>query len=278
MPSLSHGEVTLPTGTRMAKRVVMSTIQRTKRIAMKTLLYSAVVILLAVASSIPSQARISKDEKCSLCHTMHNSQGGVSVAFEYRGSSTTIGPQNSLVKYNCQGCHTSTGTGTICSDGTPIVYNTGSYENPLAGGNFKEMMSDKTKGHNVAGITTTTDIAPPGFKALSLPPTGFTQGGSGWGPSSWSAGTQVTCAGEYGCHGDRSQGYDNWEAVKGAHHGDYTAIDGSTVAKSYRFLAGIKGAELNGPSSPTITGGKNKQILHTIMAIRAILVMVVRTP
>lgn len=183
---------------------------------------------------------------CSNCHTMHNSMGGATVAVEYRGSSTTIDPQSSLVKYNCHGCHISTATDTICSDGTPIVCNiNANYEDPLAGGNFYEMTADETKGHNVAGVTSTADIAPPGFKALSDPPTAFTQGGSGWGPSSWSAGTQVTCAGEYGCHGDRSSGYDGWQAVKGGHHGDDTTIDGSTVAKSYRFLAGIEGVELN---------------------------------
>ena len=185
---------------------------------------------------------------CSNCHTMHNSQGGAPVAVEYRGSATTIDPQSSLVKYNCHGCHISTATNTICSDGTPIVYNiNASYANPLAGGNFYEMKAeiDDTKGHNVEGVTLRTDIAPPGFTP-SARPTGFTQGGTGWGPSpSWSAGTQVTCAGEYGCHGDRSSGYDGWQAVKGGHHGDDTTIDGTTVAKSYRFLAGIEGVELN---------------------------------
>jgi hypothetical protein len=216
---------------------------------MKTVGFAIISTLLIVATSHTLQAKVTGE--CSNCHTMHNSQSGVSIALEYRGSGTTIGPQTSLVKYNCHGCHISTGTDTICSDGTPIVHNTGGYVNSLAGGNFKEMTSDKTKGHNVAGVTSTTDMAPPGFKALSSPPTGFTQGGSGWGPSSWSAGTQVTCAGEYGCHGDRSQGYDNWQALKGAHHGDDSSIDGSTVGESYRFLAGITGAELNSPSSPT---------------------------
>jgi hypothetical protein len=62
--------------------------------------------------------------------------------------------------------------------------------------------------------------------------------------------TQVTCAGVYGCHGDRGTGMEEpLTALKGAHHGntmtDPQVCDGTTLANSYRFLAGIKGVEQN---------------------------------
>lgn len=188
--------------------------------------------------------------QCGNCHTMHNSQGGECQARIYSSGSlvTTCTPQGILLKGNCIGCHSSTGSSTIVNN-TPIVWNTGGYPTqPLAGGNFYYVgasAGNKTKGHNVADLTSTTDIAPPGFLQATKP-AGFVQGGSGWGPATWSAGTQVTCAGVYGCHGDRSTGYDDYDGIRGGHHSNkstYADLDGTTVGKSYRFLAGIKGAE-----------------------------------
>lgn len=185
---------------------------------------------------------------CSNCHTMHNSQDNLPQAQVYSGGavSTSATPLGELLKGDCIACHTSTGSTTIVNN-TPIVWNTGGYPTqPLAGGNFYNVASaGKTKVHNVANLTATPDIAPPGFKTGVAKPVVFTQGGLGWGPATWLVNTQVTCAGEMGCHGDRSTGYTDYQAVRGAHHADDSTIDGTTVGKSYRFLAGIKGAERN---------------------------------
>jgi len=56
----------------------------------------------------------------------------------------------------------------------------------------------------------------------------------------------LECAGTYGCHGDRSVGryLDNpLFAMKGAHHNNdnTTWKDGTSIARSYRFLNGIQG-------------------------------------
>jgi hypothetical protein len=45
----------------------------------------------------------------------------------------------------------------------------------------------------------------------------------------------LTCAGSNGCHGNRNVG-NPFAAIRGAHHADDSPVDGSTIAKSYRFL------------------------------------------
>jgi predicted CXXCH cytochrome family protein len=76
---------------------------------------------------------------------------------------------------------------------------------------------------------------PPGFIGSVLIP-------GGKGPTRWLERQELTCAGTWGCHGDRTI-EDPYEAIYGAHHEDDGELDGSTVGKSYRFLYGIKGAE-----------------------------------
>jgi hypothetical protein len=109
---------------------------------------------------------------------------------------------------------------------TPIVYNTDTINNPLAGGNFNYIRADDSKGHNVAGIKAqdvTLGLIPPGGSALTF---------------------QLTCAGEFGCHGDRSSGKGEITGMYLTHHTDDTAgITGSSVGLSYRFLNGILGKE-----------------------------------
>ena len=75
--------------------------------------------------------------QCSNCHTMHNSQDGTAVVYElntgYTGYDTVSTPQNYLLKSDCAGCHSAVGTGTIDGNSTPIVFNTSTPSNPLAG-------------------------------------------------------------------------------------------------------------------------------------------------
>ncbi len=210
---------------------------------------------------------------CSNCHTMHNSQGGTdfrTVTYtddEGVEQTETYGVKGALTIGGCVGCHTgdnsNTTTGAAAVGGmgnvSPIPY-VMSYAEPtygpeytaadtlrtgvttLAGGNFYWVATgggaDPTKGHNV----TTDSLAPwdmnaPGLNTATstYQTTEFSSG----------VGTMLTCAGTMGCHGVRTgDGMDDdYASLSGAHHGDDTTIDGSTVAKSFRFLKGINGVE-----------------------------------
>lgn len=174
---------------------------------------------------------------CASCHTMHYSQNGTQLSTW--GSS---GPYKYCLINGCLGCHTGTNDGN-----TPYVYTSGGGGIWLAGGNFYGDDTNDTTVHNVAGIALGDDgiitgsPRPPGFiasVALPLPATGT-------GPASWAGTQQVTCAGEYGCHGDRTVTSSELAAIKGAHHSntDINNTDPSTIGGSYRFLYGIGGAE-----------------------------------
>lgn len=188
---------------------------------------------------------------CVNCHTMHNSQNGAAVI----GS----GPVEALLnKASCAACHTGTNTGLDVSsimNGTGIPYVTDSAAptygtNTLAGGSFYWVGTGTadTKGHNVVGITDADSVntlnaglTPPGWDATNYVANGtINEGGATWA-------NQLTCAGTFGCHGEHggtvASPVTEFDAVGGAHHADDSIIDGSTVAKSYRFLYGILGKE-----------------------------------
>ena len=166
---------------------------------------------------------------CSDCHTMHNSQGGQPMAYQlnvsYSGFDSNATAGKFLLVSNCVGCHTSAGSATIVNN-VPIVFNTSTFNNPLAGGNFSYVRTDDAYGHNVVGIKAqdgTLGLTPPGGTAMT---------------------SQLTCAGEFGCHGDSSAGNDEYTGLGGAHHQDDSGgITGGSVGLSYRFLNGITGKE-----------------------------------
>lgn len=187
----------------------------------------ALCSLLFAFSCLPLPLEAKVTGVCSNCHTMHNSQGGSAVAKEY-SSGSLVGdttPNPCLLSFDCIGCHFSS-TATTIVNNTPIILNSTSPTAPLAGGNFYYVLSADNKGHNVAGIKAQDSplgLTPPGGTAAMA--------------------SQLTCAGQYGCHGNRATGNDNLAGVKGAHHTDDPTIDGSTVGKSYRFLNGTLGKE-----------------------------------
>lgn len=187
---------------------------------------------------------------CSTCHTMHNSQDDSPMA-TYGASGqpwTGTGPYPALVRGDCLGCH---GMGVASNidplTGAPQVFHTDAVD--LAGGNFAYITGTKgggasdTKGHNVVELNnpdeTFTDLHPGGFL------------GTGHATGEFKInGTNLTCAGEYGCHGKRApfSGKSDLNALRGAHHQD---VEGKVdVAdkdyNSYRFLWGVKGFENNG--------------------------------
>ncbi|MEW6162918.1 MAG: cytochrome c3 family protein [Nitrospirota bacterium] len=214
----------------------------------KTIIIGFVVMLSLVLVYGFSDAKVTG--VCSNCHTMHLSQGGTTDTFE---GVTVAGPINALIKATsatnpCVACHAGAAGATDSATGAPQVDGT----NGLAGGTFNTTTADTpAKVHNVSVLRTAdstftaTTLSPPGFTASApLPPAGLTTG-----PSTWTISTnQLTCAGTYGCHGKRDT-TNPIKAIQGAHHGN-TNIDNTstagTVATSYRFLYGIKGAEVAG--------------------------------
>ncbi|NPA40599.1 MAG: cytochrome c3 family protein [Thermodesulfobacteria bacterium] len=182
---------------------------------------------------------------CSECHTMHNSQNGQPVA----ENGTSAQPFKALLVGDCIYCHTGTNTGT---NKTPYVlsktepdYHFGGARNTLAGGNFYWVQSNDRKGHNVKGIAApdaTLGLTPPGYDPTNYPEFGK------YRPSTWTQ--QLTCAGNFGCHGrfDASNPAlnDPITAILGAHHKNINrngTEPADEVWNSYRFLWGIKGTE-----------------------------------
>lgn len=181
--------------------------------------------------------------QCSDCHTMHNSQGN--DVFQTPSGADIASPQRSLTRGDCVGCHTGTNTGSnsipYITNGTGVTYTSadGTTGNTLAGGSFYWVGSDDAKGHNVFNIAegkdnNMPDLTPPGWDP-AVSSNAIADGAASWA-------SQLTCAGTYGCHGPHTAD-DDFTDIAGAHHGDDSVIDGSTLAGSYRFLDGIIGYE-----------------------------------
>ncbi|VAX30269.1 hypothetical protein MNBD_NITROSPIRAE03-1464 [hydrothermal vent metagenome] len=179
--------------------------------------------------SFPSNIDARVKGKCKNCHTMH-----------------AVKPNPVLTKGGCLGCHAQDPSGTrniIIMGKTRIPQVIHNMDNgDLAAGNFyyvsDDFNPDYSKGHNVLGISLQEPPpmdAPPGFMGNVVIPGGI-------GPSYWPQQQQLTCAGTWGCHGNRTV-EKPFKSIYGAHHADDSVIDGSTVGRSYRFLYGIKGKE-----------------------------------
>jgi hypothetical protein len=112
------------------------------------------------------------------------------------------------------------------SGGGPTYGDTGTTGNSLAGGNFYWLENGDAKGHNIFGISdidSRLGLVPPGGSAMSA---------------------QMKCAGTNGCHGDRSLSSETEAMLKSHHNNDMTEFkDGTSTAKSYRFLLNVKGKE-----------------------------------
>jgi len=151
----------------------------------------------------------------------------------------TGGPYEALLTNNCIGCHSHDTSSTIVGY-TPIVFNTVTPANSLAGGNFYYITVDNANGHNpvdIAGHQEDVLFSPPGAVHASQV-----------------SNTELTCAGKNGCHGVRDTSPDapsGVAAMKGAHHKDNDDANSQLLvadetSNSYRFLMGVKGFENNG--------------------------------
>ena len=243
----------------------------------KNLLVTIVFLGVILFSVSMAMARVTGP--CNNCHTMHASQtpwpDGSEVDEPDWGNPSNL-PKPALLVGDCVGCHSATTgvTKTLGTSTVPVVWTTGgpSYTTTglvagvgevLAGGNFywAALGSGDAKGHNVQdeGIGTTGFTDPPGYKYdYPLPAR----------PDSWDM-AKFSCGGTYGCHGDPSvEG--SAAGISGAHHGDDTCLKldtyndaeaGSSVAKSYRFLLGIKGIEdPDWEENASPTGGSNHNV------------------
>ncbi|HUV49889.1 MAG TPA: cytochrome c3 family protein [Anaerolineae bacterium] len=208
-----------------------------KKISKRFAIPAILVAFLFFALIIPGISSAKVTGPCVNCHTMHNSQGGTEMAtYGADGKpwkTDTVQPV--LLRSTCLGCH-GMGTGNnienIGGSEIPQVYHTNGTD--LAGGNFKYIDVDDNRGHNVnadlENIEGTLELAP-----------GHTHGVGG-SPTP----AEFTCAGTGGCHGWRQHGsgISGIAAIKGAHHQNTDGqCDGTTTAKSYRFLLGVKGFE-----------------------------------
>ncbi len=178
-------------------------------------------ILSILQLSGDSSAAVAGD--CEVCHSL------------YPGMMEEVEPgkpQYVLKNVLCVNCHSNSDRDTIKILGgarVPVVYNTVLPLRPLAGGNFHYVAKDfgDRKGHNVDGVTSVDAKfrgVPPGYDRT------FDPSAAGYNPEK-----TLKCAGSNGCHGNRNV-EDPFEAIMGSHHADDSLIDGSTTAKSYRFL------------------------------------------
>ncbi|MBW2740277.1 MAG: hypothetical protein JRE64_15850 [Deltaproteobacteria bacterium] len=191
-----------------------------------SLIYIVSIIFFIV---LCSQVKAEVAGNCANCHTMHNSQGGSEMA-DY-GPTSGVNP--CLTRGDCIGCHAYDISGTdnvVNIDGSLVPQVWHSAATDLAAGNFKYIATaaDDDTGHSVA------DVDEEGNASMFPPPgdqhtTGITA-------------TNFTCAGKYGCHGDRDV-TDEITSIKGAHHADDGTIDGMSTGTSYRFLKGVLGLE-----------------------------------
>ena len=199
---------------------------------------AALGLILSLILLIPGISSAKVTGQCSNCHTMHNSQGGSEMA-TYGGTS---GANPCLTRGDCIGCHAHNRPGSlnvvdIGGSKIPQVWHNAGTD--LAAGNFR--YADGTgygKGHNVVdffGVNSDGVLdGPPGPAKQFQHETCVTD-------------SNLTCAGENGCHGSRvyGSGESGIPGLKGAHHGN---VDGKcdtadSVANSYRFLLGVWGLE-----------------------------------
>jgi predicted CXXCH cytochrome family protein len=222
----------------------------------------AVGILMTLVLCEFAYAKVSGN--CANCHTMHNSQNATLMRL---GSASN---QNSgfdecldchaetravLLRMDCLGCHAQNpGGASSIIDNMPQVAHNASTD--LAGGNyryaFRTTVNKDSYGHNVHGFGNTLigmdsnmGNNPPGYTDAYDPSTGKYQDNDT---------SQILCAGQNGCHGNREQVIQIL-AIRGTHHADDKILkfgadftetgQGSTVGTSYRFLYRVHGGEDN---------------------------------
>jgi len=254
----------------------------TKRIAVKGLICGVLFLFLAVAGTAPCLAKVSTEIKCSVCHTMHNSQAGESMVV---GGGDE---QPNLLRNTCLGCHSATDGSTWkdSATGAPIVYNTSapSYGATigdgkrfgLAAGNFYWVTQDCEQGHDIFTADTYLTEAPGNnrgcdndscHKNLHEPYTGSSDS------------HLVGRSGCQGCHmvsgdADGASSVTSWHHANDGTSGTAYIVD-TAEQGWYRFLSGHHSAYTKGVSgiedpdwehSPTSTVHNEYLASHTLDA------------
>jgi len=198
------------------------------------------IVLLVIALVVVSESLLAQvTGPCNNCHTMHSSQGDISIPDNWDLSEA----RGALLVNDCLGCHTGTNDGTntipyVMSSGTPTF---GS--DTLAGGNFwwVENVSD-AKGHNIfLGEGDSSLDKAPGSTILTC---GISDSCHDNLSDPYIDGTDPELArldGKYGCEGCH---------LAPAHHADDTqepVID-SVEEGWYRFLSGHESGSGHGVS------------------------------
>lgn len=126
-----------------------------------------IVGILVAVFGLPAAGWSAVTGSCVLCHTMHNSEQGLPVAYTRTSDGEKVisdQPLANLLRTDCIGCHSHAGAETILeTEGfrVPVVFNLtepsyppdGSINSTLAGGNFHWLVTQgDAYGHNVAGI------------------------------------------------------------------------------------------------------------------------------
>ena len=183
------------------------------------------LLLLFFQAEIGMASIPQKNVQCDGCHGLYPGMRGEGGG---GGGGGTVQLGNEV----CVDCHSYSGSGTTKILGgvrVPVVYNYVPPGSPLAGGNFYylNLGMGNAGGHNVDGA------APPDINLNGIPP-GYYRSTD---PSliGFDINKPLYCAGSNGCHGDRN--IENpFDAISGSHHAGETPMDGSTTARSYRFL------------------------------------------
>ena len=189
----------------------------------KILVVTLILSSISVFFHLPESSGTIVSDDCEACHSLYPGMMEEGPPGEQKYIL-----QNSL----CINCHSNAGRDTIKTLGgvrVPVINNTVTPVNPLAGGNFYYVTGGfgDRHGHNVDGIAQPDakfGNSPPGYDIETDPSV-----------IGYSNTQPLTCAGSNGCHGNRNV-KNPFAAIKGAHHADDSPIDGSTIAKSYRYL------------------------------------------
>lgn len=188
------------------------------------LVLGIIVLCMAMFTYAPERGEAVVGGDCDACHSLYPGM----MEKTLRGKPFQFVLRD-IFCINCHSHNTSETIKLLGGNRVPVVFNNVKPVHPLAGGNFYPVARDfgDRKGHNVKGIASVDAKfrnVPPGYsRKLDPSLTGYDMG------------QQLSCAGTNGCHGDRNI-EDPFEAVFGAHHAVGLPIDGSTTAKSYRYL------------------------------------------
>ena len=210
---------------------------------MKKIMFTLTIMLTAAAliAAFSSPATAQVTGVCSNCHTMHNSQGGLGMAFDDTGDTTTT-PMPHLTKSSCLGCHITTGNpNEVIGPKVDGAYGTGTAR---AGGTFKYDAGGTTGPANDNSVHNvwSADVPIPGTPLEEEDTFTGTIPGLSDGMNSGEGSedpNDLTCAGSSGCHGDALVD-GNDAGIGGFHHGSKEGYRFLQIATDQTPVTGLK--------------------------------------